>query len=636
MRMSCRSLLLLSLAASLGGCTDDYLTTEPKTILTDDRLWTDPNLITGVIADFYGRLPQYLEFGEQDEVEPFAAYDEALWSGIISTGAEGTPNQIREYADDRWALWDGDEDGSSYGLIRDINLAIEKIGEVSSPSLDPLKAQFLAELRYQRAWVYFEHVKRMGGVPLITTQLVYDFSGDPSYLQQPRDTEAAVYDFIASELDAILDSLGNDGSKSRANRYTALALKSRAMLYAGSLARHNNEMPNPITLPGGEVGIPAGRADEYYLLSLEASREIINSGVYSLYRNNPHPGENFYEMYTNKTANPEIIWVRDYSAEAGNTHLFTLHIIPRSMRVDIDGAALSPTLQLVESFDFLDGTPGVLPGVGDRTAASQADWIFWDDINDIFEQPNGGKDARLYGTVIYPGTVARGQEVDIQAGVYEWNPSTNRYDRHEGQSNTEWTDGRTLTGADGPRVGESYLGNTGFYVRKLLDSAPAAATQATGSDMWWVIFRLGEIYLNAAEAAFELGLHGEALGYINTLRERAGFPPNNLTSLTRERIRNERRVELAFEDHRLWDVKRWRIAHLIWDGSTTSRTANMWVLYPYRIVHPGHANDGKYVFDKFKAPQQTVPRFFRMANYYSEIPGSVLGNNPQIVPNPFH
>lgn len=522
-----RSLLLVALVGLLAACWDDYLTTEPRTILTDDVVWTDPNIIRGVIADFYGRLPQGQGFGGvQSRVGlDVTAYDEALWSGITSVGEEGTPNQILQYANDRWTLWDGDEDESSYGLIRDINLAIAAIGEASSPELDPVKAALLAELRFQRAWVYFEHVKRMGGVPILTEQQIYDFSGDPTYLQHPRDAEAAVYDFIAAEIDEIVGDLANAGSKTRANRYTALALKSRATLYAGSLARHNNEMSAPITLPGGEVGIPESRAADYYTQSLEASREILESGEYSLYQANPHLGENFYEMGVVKGGNPETIWIRDYSARDDNSHLWTMNAIPRSMRVDIDGSGISPTLQLVESYDYLDGSPGTLPGVGNgsNTAAGQADWIFYDEVTDIFEDVNGGKDARLYGAVVYPGTTVppMNQVVRMQAGVYVWNAADGKYDRMEGQSNTQFTDseGRTwvLTGADGPRVGESYMGNTGFLLRKFLDTNPAGATQATGSEVAWIFFRLGEIYLNAAEAAFELGFEAEALEYVNKI-----------------------------------------------------------------------------------------------------------------------
>lgn len=169
-----------------------------------------------------------------------------------------------------------------------------------------------------------------------------------------------------------------------------------------------------------------------------------------------------------------------------------------------------------------------------------------------------------------------------------------------------------------------------------MDPAPGASTTTIGSDVWWVMFRLGEVYLNASEAAFELGLP-EALTHINKLRERAGFPANSITSLTIERIQNERRVELAFEDHRLWDVIRWRIADKIWNGTSTPTTANIFALYPYRIVHPGHPNNGKYVFDKFVAPRFLTPRFFRQGNYYASIADNVINSSGNLIArNPFH
>src|SRR5690606_7287402 len=107
-----------------------------------------------------------------------------------------------------WRVW-------NYSLIRDINLTIDNIEKLSTGISDEQKAQFLAELRFLRAYDYFEMVKRMGGVPLITAPLIYNYSGDPSYLQTPRAKEAEVYDFIASEMDAIKDILANAGSKTR-------------------------------------------------------------------------------------------------------------------------------------------------------------------------------------------------------------------------------------------------------------------------------------------------------------------------------------------------------------------------------------------------------------------------------------
>ncbi len=534
------------------------------------------------------------------------------------------------YGYDRWSLWD-------YRYVRDINYAIDKIKESASIELtDKLKAQLIAELRFLRALDYFEMVKRMGGVPIITTQLVYDFKGDPSYLQQPRAKESEVYDFIASELDTIKNDLGNAGSKRRANKFTALALKSRAMLYAGSIAKYNNTpgLTNSAT-QGGEAGIPLAKAVEYYQKSLDASKEIITTGGYSLYKVNPNLGENFYDAMVNKNNNSEVILATDYDKAKGKRHTFTFNNIARSLFEEAGQGSsnISPSLNLVESFDYLDGTPGTLKGVGtgSNTAGGQTNWIFYDNIQDIFSN----KDARLYGTVIYPGASFAGRPVRMLAGVYVWNVTANKYDRVEGALNSNHADGKLLTGLDGPSRNTTFVSNTGFYLRKYIDATPGASTSSIQSDTWWVLFRLGEIYLNAAEAAFELGLP-EAVTYINAIRERAGFPPNSLTSLTIQKLQNERRIELAFEDHRLWDLIRWRIADKLWDGTSTNANANVYALYPYRIVHPGHANDGKYVFDKIVAPRFKAPRFFRPGNYYSLIPQSVIDNNPKIIRNPFH
>jgi hypothetical protein len=143
--------------------------------------------------------------------------------------------------------------------------------------------------------------------------------------------------------------------------------------------------------------------------------------------------------------------------------------------------------------------------------------------------------------------------------------------------------------------------------------------------------------LNASEAAFELGQTEKALNYVNQVRERAGFGPNSLSTLTLGRLQNERRVELAFEDHRLWDLRRWRIAHLVWNGDVNNPDATLWALYPYRVVRPGHPNHDKYVFDKLKAPRVpgNIARNFRQeGNYYSTIDQGILNNNPKLVRNP--
>ena len=620
MRYPYKSLALgAALLLGLSACEKNFLDRTSPSIVSDAQVWNDANLVTSLLANYYDRLPANAEI--DINFPEFTAFDQATWSGY----GDGT-NNLTQYNFDRWNYWD-------YGLVRDINLALENIDKFSTSLPEVQKNQFKAELRFLRAYAYFELVKRMGGVPLVTTQLIYDFSGDTSPLQVARSKEAETYDFVASELDAIKNTLGNDGSTptspssvTRANRYAAMALKCRAMLYAGSIAKYNAASGLNIMTPGGEVGIPASAAPAYYQKALDAAKEVM-SGPYSLYKLNPNLGENFYDAITKKSPNPEVILAKDFLSTKSRRHLFTYDNIPIGIREDnLSSSNISPALNLVEAYEYLDGTSGELK----IRTADDADYIYYDDLTGPF----ANKDARLYGTVIYPGTTFKGQQVEIQAGVMAWNGSS--YDRVEGGLAATYKDGKLLTGSSGPERAQDYVSNTGFYLRKYVDSTPKSSTRGVQSDTWWVRFRLGEVLLNASEAALELGNEAEALTYVNQVRERAGFPANSLTTLTRLKLENERRVELAFEDHRLWDLKRWRRAHVLWNGDRNSQTAMMYALYPYRVVRPGDPRDGKYVFVKLVAPRFRAPRNFRLGNYYSSIPQGVLNNNPKIVRNPFH
>lgn len=601
------AVILLSFTA----CDEDkWLEREPQNIITDEQLWNDPILVQSLMANYYNRLPSLhgvFNTGGMSEI------DDAMWSGHQD---QNWRNDF-QYGEDYGRYWD-------YGFIRDINLALDNIEQYSTELTDLQRDLFRAELRFLRAFVYFELVKRMGGVPLVTEQLIYDFSGDPSYLQIPRSKEHEIYDFIYSELEEIKDDLeANNASKTRANTFAALALESRAMLYAASLAKYNNLMASPITTPNGEVGIPANMADDYYRKSLAASQAIINSENYALYNANPDKGKNFYEMLMNK-GNTEIIFAKDFLRDLKG-QWFTFDNIPRSFTQDNEGSSqLSPSLSLIESFDYLDGSEGTL-----HDKDGSGEYIAYDNLNDIFEN----KDARLYGTVIYPGTNFQNTPVNIQAGVAVW--ENEQYEFQVAPNlGSEYTDGQLWTGFNGPQDNGREISNTGFYLRKMVSEASGASLRGN-SENWWAWFRLGEIYLNAAEAAFELGEAG-AVDYINTLRERAGFPANSISNLTLEDIRNERRVELAFEDHRFFDLKRWRIAHTVWNGSDTDENAVVYGLYPYRIVRPGHPDDNKYIFDRMRPTRFRRARFFSLANYYASIDPAVLNNNPKLVKNPFH
>jgi len=600
-------------------CKKDWLDRQSQTILSNEQVMNDPNLIVGLLANLYDRLPSDVSLTNRWQQN--TAYDDAVWSGGGNAGDVERLN-IVTYATNRWTLWD-------YTFIRDINLSLENMESTGNKLTDAQKKQFNAEFRFLRAYDYFEMVKRMGGVPIITTQLIVDDKNDVASLQRPRDKESAVYDFIASECDAIKDFIGNGNSTTRSNKYAVLALKCRAMLYAGSLAKYNSLITPNITLPGGEVGIPASMANAYYQKALDAAKEII-AGPYSLYKGNPHPGENFYEVFIKKQGNPEVILAQDFLQSKGRNHTFSYDNIARGIREDnLGSSAIAPSLNLVESFDYLDGSAGNLK----TRLPDNSDYIYYNNPQDIF----ANKDGRLYGTVIYPGTSFKGLAVDLQAGVKVWDVATSSYKTVEGDLGSLYTDGKLLTGSSGPQRSAQDVSNTGFNLRKYIDPAPGSSNRGRQSDVWWVRFRLGEVYLNAAEAAFELGQLTEALTYINKLRERAGFPPNSLTSLTIDKIINERRVELAFEDDRLWDLNRTRKTTTVWNGVGNSPTAMLYALYMYRVVRPGDATkDGKYVFDRLVAPRFLAPRNFQIQNYYSAIPQNVLDANPLIIRNPFH
>ena len=151
-------LIALMIVGLFTSCNeDDWLQRTPKDRITDEQLWNDPNMILGLLANYYDRLPQLAGvFNTGTNAE----FDDAMWSGHVD---QNWRNDIH-YGDDYARYWD-------YTFIRHINLSLENLDEYSVKLSDAQKKQFNAELRFIRAYVYFEMVKRMGGVPLITSQL---------------------------------------------------------------------------------------------------------------------------------------------------------------------------------------------------------------------------------------------------------------------------------------------------------------------------------------------------------------------------------------------------------------------------------------------------------------------------------
>ena len=605
---------------------EDYLNRDPTDILTEEQVFSDPQAVLSVIADLYDR---YYDFAWIQDWSTLAQFNIAFWS---EQGRYGTfQNSDFGYGD--WGTWD-------YGYLRDINLFIERCEPATALS-DEDKQRFLAEARFLRASYYFELVKRMGGVPLILKTEEYDFSGDASYLRHPRETEAAIYDFVISEAEAIKDLLPSDvDTKSRATKAAALAMESRAALYAASIAKYGSTTPQ-VSLPGGEVGIPSSKANSYYQTALTAAQEIINgeAGNYSLYMKKPDLADNFASIFYDKIGNNEAIFVEDYKLQSGKVHGFTISNQPRYGAEEEEGGRINPSLNFVQSFETLAGEFEPLP-----TTDASGNPIYYDNIGAIFDN----RDARLAGTVILPGSIFKGREVDIWAGYQMADGSVISGDSRGQQKEVGDLGTVQVVGFDGPIDGLEFTAQTGFYIRKFQDPKAASGQRGVQSDVWQMRYRYAEVLLNAAEAAFELSQNDVAAQYLNEVRSRAGLlTPLTPADVTFDRIVHERYVELAFEGHFFFDMKRWRIAHEVLDGVSISseditdnigdalkRKTQPYGLWPYKVYNPGNASHGKYLYKIVKPSRVTGADRFRLGNYYSKIGDDVINNNPKIIRNP--
>ncbi|PVH27136.1 RagB/SusD family nutrient uptake outer membrane protein [Sphingobacterium corticibacter] len=602
-------ILLFCSMTYLQSCSD-FLERQPDQILTDDQIFGDKVMIRSVLANFYGRVTWGQHIGDWYS---FTVLDEA---GKSDQG----PDNMQNFGNEHWRV-------SNYELIRNFNQFLKGLRE-STVLNDTEKQEYEGEVRFLRAWTYFNMCRGLGGMPIVGDEVFEYISGmDVGSLQYPRATEAEMYDYIIAECEAasLMLPASTNTNAARANRWVALMLKARSAIYAGSLANYNNKMTSPIRTPGGEVGIAANLANAYYEKALQAAQEVINTSPYSLQLTKPDDLErNFYEALSVKTNNTEVIWARDhgYPGEGQQVNFTTMNI-PGSHAEDIDRAAAGPILNLVEDFEYVDDRNGDI-----KIRDDQGNFIFYDDPLDAF----ANKDARLGGSVILPNALFRGTAVEVQAGHKVWNNGT--WQTVTSTPGERDNAGRVITSANGPnRSNEQFINKSGFFFRKFLDETPGASTRGRNSDMWFPRFRFAEAVLIAAEAAMELGQQSIALGYINQIRSRAGIQP--LASITVDDIIQERRVEFAFENHRYWDLKRFRRAHIIWNGVVNSPNAQHWALFPYLVVAPGTPNDGKFVFDRLTFSNSLHPRFFELRNYYNFIDLGWQNANPKIVLNPF-
>lgn len=373
-------------------------------------------------------------------------------------------------------------------ILRDTSTA-SKLNTYKTQCAD-LKA-LRAEARILNAYMYFELLKRFGGVPLIDK--LYSLESHPD---MERSSYDQVVTHIVGEIDDVLDNdeLEDDWyayDQKQYGRFTqgaALALKSRILLYRAS----------PQNNPSGDT--------ERWKEAAQAAHDLIELSKYTL-------EGNYGNLFSGTTSHQSKEVILAYMTGANNTPETDNY--PISTNGGKTGTC--PSANLVDAYENADGTP-----------------FDWNSLTPG-DDPYAGRDPRLQYSIVVNDS--------------QWNGRT-----------MQCYDG----GADGSGVTQATT--TGYYLKKFLTDGLDLEKNQTSVHSW-ILFRYAEILLNYAEAMNEaygpdtdpFGDGKTARWAVNEVRGRVGMPPVTASDETemRNRIKHERRIELAFEDHRFWDVRRW-------------------------------------------------------------------------------
>ena len=598
--MRINKILVSALVMALSFYSCDYLDVPPINIIQDDAIFNSESGITSYMTTLYYDLP----------IEDFRSTQEGF--NVSGKGQGRLPNVSGEAmcssSDDISTIGDGTWWGCwDYGKIRRVNYFLKNFPAYKSNFQNTVLADaWMGEAHFIRAYCYFAMVKRYGGVPILREP--QEYVGDIESLKVPRDTEKACYDFIAEDLDEAFRLLPDNEEilgKGRATKYAALALKSRAMLYAGSIARYGTVDLN------GLVGIDKALANDYFELAYKAVKELEKSKRFSLYRKNSDKEKNFAELFLAEDS-PENIFCKYFQRNV-NAHGWDVYFVPYQYRGNGFSSNMNPTLEFVEMFEHKDGTPA--------NFAERAKDTYFDDPSELFQN----MDARFGGSIIYPNAIFKGEPCSIQKGLIIEDGS-----KKENATNYEEA---VYTANDGQVyhiVGKSGSGNysgnmTGFFMRKYLnENMPQSEVIENYSEQHWIEFRYAEALLNGAEAAVEMGQHlDDALLWINDIRSRADIKQLSLSDLTVDKVRHERRIELAFENHTYWDLRRWRIA------DKEIETKQYTGLCPYFDI-----NKQKYIFEEVVANKYYYT--FDVKMYYERIPDGEIAKNEKLKQNPYY
>ncbi|MFT3824358.1 MAG: RagB/SusD family nutrient uptake outer membrane protein [Chitinophagaceae bacterium] len=530
----------------------------PTSRYTEEAVWSNPSNIELYIMGMYSEFKTF-QFGTFP-----IGYNNAtdaltdIMKFTATVAGNGTVNLLAtdasrvNAASPQLSYW-----SDAYTRIRRLNefmSGINGYGKIDAAT----KNQYLAEARFIRGYVYFWLAKLHGSVILLNDMSQYNTN-----LHQ-RSSEDSVYRFIAADFQFAADNLPKQWGATKTGRATkgaAYGMLARTWLYAASIAEYDKKQFNSDEL----TGVAAANSQAYYQNAANAAQAVIDlakEGYYEL-------ESNFANIFTNKSTKEAIFKLSYVSPQL--THSFDLGYAPPA---DASGQCLVygvPTAELVNEFEMSDGTK-----------------FLWSNTTQA-ANPYLNREQRFYATVLYNGATWKGRTINSSTtgtteGFIEYGLST---DPH-----------RTVTG---------------YYLKKMLD--PANTTFVTyGSTQDWIEMRYAEILLIHAEAEAKLNNIGASQQSINAVRTRAGLP-NTLASTAAqlmEAVEHERKVELAFEGQRYWDLRRWRKAHTVLNG----------VKFTGHKITP---SGGGYTYEVVNC--DNMQRQFTSALYYLPIPSTELLNN---------
>lgn len=611
--------IILSLLGilSLPSCVDLDIT--PKNVVTDDDLMTNESGMDIYMARMYSYMP-FEDFKYMGEW----GYEFNSWLG--ATGIDGTGEALtrdgicRAFTSERTPYW-----GMAFKTLRDANHLIESLPKYKDNFSEENYNHYLGEAYYVRATVFYAMARRFGGIPLVTRVIQYPAESDT--LEEPRASEEETWDQILADFNEAAKLMSPKSPKTGySNKYVALAFKSQAMLYAGSVAKYNQEIQGGLTGLGRKTGVRVmGFASDrwqeaskrYFTEAYKAARQVMTDGGYSLYKNKwsatdkEAQYQNMVDMFSDLSSK-ENIYVKEYSPVSA--HSYDGYSSPFTFRNPLS-AGTCPTVDFMELFDgfnrYSDGTLKVTTG----SSNNEGNYLMYEKPMDFFKNV----EPRLRAYVIFPGDMFKGREMEIRAGVYtgstpiqplfddySYASSDSRYQQLEAYTKKPKTlylspregnsqevvpfdkdgdgvigENETINaaGAEGPFYDNGEATITGLYGRKWLNTDASAQIGDGKSTQPFILMRYAEVLLNAAEAAVEMKMAGVAshdgsdlldvaTKAVNEIRERAGATllTSTLTGDNNGRniVRKERRKELAFEHKTKWDLRRWRVLH--YDG----------------------------------------------------------------------